>query len=118
VAVSTRVFSGSAQGEQDEALRPSVDELATHSRTDPSRALWTEHVLGPLDEQGQLTPEHEVDLFSFLVRVNASPLAGLDHDEVHPERPTPNWRRSDWKRSPLLRSSAANVMSGPTTVPA
>jgi hypothetical protein len=42
-------------------------------------------VLGAFNQQGQLTLEHEVDLLLVLMRVDAPPLAGLEHDEVHPE---------------------------------
>lgn len=85
MAVSTHVVSGSAQGKQDEALRPRVHELATHRWADPHEAVWTKQVLGALDEEGQLALEYEVDLLLILMRVDASTLAGLEHDEVHAE---------------------------------
>lgn len=83
MAVSTHVVSGSAQGKQDEALRPRVHELATHRWADPHEAVWSKQVLGALDDQGQLALEYEIDLLLVLMRVDASPLAGLERDEVH-----------------------------------
>ena len=76
---------GPCTDKQDEALRPRVHELATHCWADPHEAVWTKQVLGALDEEGQLALEYEVDLLLILMRVDASTLAGLEHDEVHAE---------------------------------
>ncbi len=41
MAVSTHVVSGSAQGKEDEALRPRVHELATHRWSNAHETVWT-----------------------------------------------------------------------------
>ncbi len=42
-------------------------------------------MLNALNEQGQLTLEYEVDLLLLLVRMYASPLTRLKHNQVHPK---------------------------------
>jgi hypothetical protein len=42
-------------------------------------------VLDTLNEQGQLTLEHEIDLLLLLMRMYAPPLVRLEHDQVHPK---------------------------------
>jgi hypothetical protein len=56
------VVARSAEGQQDEAPRARVDELATHRGADADEAVGAEHLLRALDEQGQLAVQHEVDL--------------------------------------------------------
>jgi hypothetical protein len=80
------VIPVAAKREEDDTLCSSVDELATHRRADAGQMVWAKHVLGPLDDQGELALEHQVDLLLSLVSVNAQPLAWLQHDEVHAKR--------------------------------
>lgn len=73
------------QGEHDEAVRSGVDELAAHRRADAHQAVSAEHVRDAFHQQRQLAVQHDVDLLLMLMGVDAPALAGLQHDEVHPE---------------------------------
>jgi hypothetical protein len=80
------VVTRSAEGEQDDAVRSCVDELAAHCWADPHQMVWGKHVIDAFNQQRQLTLEHQVDLLLTLMRMDAPPLARLEHDHVHPER--------------------------------
>ncbi|MGA2321143.1 MAG: hypothetical protein ABSG95_10455 [Solirubrobacteraceae bacterium] len=58
MGVPTFVVAGSAEGEQDDALRSCVNELAAYCRADPCQAVWAKHVLDAFKQQGQFTLEH------------------------------------------------------------
>jgi hypothetical protein len=85
VAVASGMLARSTQREQHETLGSRVYELAAHRRTNPHHTVESKDMLGALDEQGQLTFEHEINLILALVRVYSPPLAGLKHDQVHPK---------------------------------
>jgi hypothetical protein len=85
VGVASDVLAGTAEREQHQALAAGVDELAADARADPREAVDAEDVLDPVDAQGQLAREHEKDLFLMIVAVDASALAGLEHDQVQAE---------------------------------
>jgi len=80
------VLARPTEGQHDEAVRAAVNQLAAHVWTDAHQAVRGQHVLDAFYNQGQLALEDEVDLFLVLVRVDAKPLARLQHDQVHPER--------------------------------
>lgn len=85
MGISPDVLARAAECDQDEASGSCVDELAAHRRTHPHQTVGTEHVLDSLDQQRQLTLENEVDLLLVLMRMYASSLARLEHDQVDPE---------------------------------
>jgi uncharacterized protein len=92
VRVATDVLPRSTEGQQDQTLGSRVDELAAGAGAHTPETVGAEHMLDALHDQRQLTLEHEVHLLLVLVRVNATPLARLEDDQVdaepvHPELP-------------------------------
>ncbi len=85
MTIAPGVVSRSTKSEQNKPLCSRVDELAAHRRSDPHQPILAKDVLDALDQQGQLTLEHEKDLLLLLVRVYTPPLARLEHDQVHPK---------------------------------
>jgi len=83
MGISTDVIPRSSKSEQYQTLRSRVDELAAHICTNPRQPIWAKHVLDSLYQQRQLTFEHQVDLLLLLVRMYATPLARLKHDQIH-----------------------------------
>ncbi len=85
MAIPADVIAGSAERDQHDALRSCVDELAAHLGADPHQVVAAKDVLDALHQQRQLTLEDEVDLLLVAMRVYASALTGLEHEQVDAE---------------------------------
>ena len=90
--VAAGMLARPAEGEQDEAAGTAVDELAAHGRGNAGEVSTPERLLLALDQQGEGSLEHQVDLLLHRMAVDAATLAGLQHELVeaegrHPELP-------------------------------
>src|SRR5918995_3284350 len=83
--VAADVLAGSAEREQHEAAGAAVGELAAHGRRNAHELSALERLLLTLDQQGERSVEHEVDLLLLRMAVDAATLAGFEHHLVEPE---------------------------------
>src|SRR5438094_566298 len=73
-STSTNAFSAPSSA----SIRRSAASTISHADAEPARLV--------LDQQRERAGEHHVDLLLARVAVDAAALAGLQHDQVQPER--------------------------------
>src|SRR5215217_900956 len=83
--VTADVLFRAAEGNQDEPPGPAVDEPPAHGERDADQLAALERLRLALDQEGEGSVEHQVDLLLLRVAVDASRLARPQHDLVEAE---------------------------------